>query len=320
LDLKPDNPHNILEIAFRHYKARRFDKAEELVQKLLETDLADKAYRLLAEIAYLMDDIESALEYARKAGGNIQNELNQGTMCLEDIIGGVSMLDYYGVMAEADAQYSSGCPKRAAELLNNYCSHTGKSTPSIQYIQRFLYENDSNSKYDTAQPSEAESGHTNPFTRLEKQALLQAVEKDSDNAQVFNLLGNYYSRINSDTAHRFWSQSIRISPIDYLPLRASAYKLMRERQDLNEAVGLYESALSIKNDCPDLVCEYLTCLRLHGDLRKAMDFLDNIDKVLSGHYKIVKARISVLRDNHRFEEAVNTILASDHLHFWEGER
>lgn len=321
LDLKPVDHDSILELAHRRYKAREFLAAENYARQLTSTTHAAEAERLLAEIAWIKDQPESVRVHADAAGECAVRNMAEGSRPLIDAgVEGerLQMLDAYAVLAQADGLYSDDRPEEALRTLCAWEQATGNSSRLLACVRGFLAENIASP---ASAPQRAE-GQTvvdlNPHTVLERKALEQALELEPADAAAARLLGNYWAARDEELALRCWRQAVDHDPDDYVAWRNQGYVLAR-RRDLEAAAFCYARAQQACASCPALIVEHVRLLRLCGELTGALQLLDGLAPDTAEDYRVIKIRAEILRDNHRFQDALDCMLSCDHIYVWEGE-
>ncbi|MBN1435791.1 MAG: DUF5107 domain-containing protein [Sedimentisphaerales bacterium] len=315
LDIQPTNPENILELAQRRYDARNFSQARKLAEQLRTTSLAQQGERIIDEINYVYDSPQSS---KLSHGFNITAIDSSGA---QDVV--LNRFDYYAALAHADALCTADQSEKAWQFLSDWQSKNECSSPCLAYTMAYLEDitgNDSNAlqsilAHARALPLEG----ANPFTWLEKQALLFALQTDPKDISAQYLLGNYWLVRNESQAERHYVSVLRLDPDNYLALRNLGYLSMRRRDNLAHALGLYEKAFRSKPGCPNLIVEYIIALRLNGKLDTALAVLESLPAQVRTDYRVIKIHAEILRDNRKFAQAIELLTHAENIYVWEGE-
>jgi tetratricopeptide (TPR) repeat protein len=325
LDLKPVDNQSTLEVAWRQYKSRCFDKAQQLVESLLDTEHKTQAHQLLAEIYYCKDDFPNAQMHAESASfecNQLLQVLNTKSKHTHSIR--IGNHDQYERMSDIDILVANDKTGEARHLLKKYLSNATKASACELYVMgylehEFIRGNTTFNEY-LSSTKELPLEQTNPFTDTERYALELAIKLDNLDSSAQYLLGNYWANKDKHSAIEYWQAAIKANPKHYLAIRNLAFVKMRDRLNTQEYVDLYERALEIEPNCPMLISEYIIALRLAGQLTKALNYLNALPTETGLDYRIVKAKILILRDNYKFAEAIDLILnPGTSLQFWEGE-
>ncbi|MDO9541433.1 MAG: DUF5107 domain-containing protein, partial [Kiritimatiellia bacterium] len=324
LELRPRDDESRLEVAWRLYKSRQFAEAQKLAKQVASGPLAGQAAMLLAEIGYVQNYDSQMQEYAKRACDDLPEVIAKPVASVFDHTPGYDpeKMDSYSVVAQADALYQSGRIEAAAALIDDCQAKTGKENICLSYCRAYLaVENgdDRTAREFLNQVRGLSMVYANPFTMLERKALEHALGKNEIDARAASLLGNYWSRLNTAQARKWWTRSIELEPENWIALRNLAYVTLRERRDIAGAVALYARALTFKSDSPDIIVEYIQALRLAGNLVQALNYLRSLKRPLVDDYRLVKQKAYLLCDLRQFAESIETWLTCHNLHVWEGE-
>lgn len=324
LELQPRDDESRLEVAWRLYKGRQFAEAQKLAEQVSSGPLAGQAARLLAEIGYVQNDESQMLECLRRAGAGLPEVITKPVALVFDHTLGYDpeRMDVYSVVAQADAFYQCGRIEAAAALIDDCRAKTGEENICLNYCRAYLAaENgdDQAAREFLTRARGLSMVYANPFTMLERKAVEHALGIDETDARAASLLGNYWSRLNTALARKWWVKSIELEPENWIALRNLAYVTLRERRDIARAVVLYARALTFRSDSPDIIVEYIQALRLAGDLVQALDYLRSLKRPLADDYRLVKQKAYLLCDLRQFAESIETWLTCHDLYVWEGE-
>ena len=132
-------------------------------------------------------------------------------------------------------------------------------------------------------------------------------------------MGNYWFNFDEPKAVNYWQTALSADTDNYLALRNLAFITMRARKYIEQAISLYQRAVSIQPLCVNLIVEYIAALRLGGRIAEALEYINNVPETLAKDYRIIKTKAFLLRDNCKFEQSISLLLSSGNLYVWEDE-
>ena len=217
-----------------------------------------------------------------------------------------------------------GAWPEAIDLLNLFIGMNEKQSdfPLLYYYRGFYQLKNGNqpaARQSFKLAGEQPADYCFPFRTEEADILETAVSKSPDDAKAWYYLGNLYYYLNQkDRAIGDWKRSAAEDDHFYLTYRNLGFAYNQVSQNVDQAIGAYEKAISINPDDAGLYAEIDELYEKAGkDPEERLDLLKKNLKTVEKRDDATMHLLQLYNEMGYYKQAL-TILTKRHFHVWEG--